>query len=62
MSLLSMADLESWIDGIMNFMLAELFTVAGVQFSLWDVFSCGVILSITGFALGHLILFVRDRR
>ena len=59
---ITMADLNDWIDGLFNFMLAEYFVVGGVQFSLWDVFCGGVVLSITGYAMGKLILFVKDRR
>lgn len=59
---ITMADLNDWIDGLFNFMLGEYFVVAGVQFSLWDVFCGGVVLSIIGYACGKLILFVNDKR
>ena len=59
---LTMADLELWIDGFFNFFTAELFTVAGVQFSFWDVFSGGVVLSIFGYACGKLFFKAFDNR
>lgn len=38
------------------------FTFMGVEFTLYDVFWAGVILSVIGFFIGKIIFFVENRR